>query len=203
MRLVFNKFSWIVYKISKGNFHYRFKNRNLNFRYWKFLEEVGSRWWRSKTWHSPFPTNTLKNHLHIERLPQNIYWMQAEDHKPPKRARNHSHNWVEQKEKRERRRNKGIRMGPVILRGNCEKGKEPAPWEARVLEGEPQNLRKKCSSQTEEGKAEWEPHRPLVPPPLDTTDWDIQAGAGCCNSGFGGQFQREDYCWLCEDSLRG
>ena len=48
--------------------------------------------------------------------------MLAEDLKPPKRARNPPHNWVEQKEKKKRER-KGIKMGPALLRGSCERGR--------------------------------------------------------------------------------
>jgi len=53
----------------------------------------------------------------------------AEDLKPPKRAKNPSRNWVEQKEK-QKERERGIRMGLGLLRGRCERGKEPIPWEA-------------------------------------------------------------------------
>ena len=45
--------------------------------------------------------------------------------KPPKRARNPPHNWLEEREKRKRKR-----MGIALLRGSCERGKEPTPWEA-------------------------------------------------------------------------
>jgi len=46
--------------------------------------------------------------------------------KPPKKARNSPHNWVEQKEKKREKREK---KGPALLRGSCERGKESAPWE--------------------------------------------------------------------------
>ena len=59
------------------------------------------------------PTEYLLNH--------------GEDLKPPKRARNPPHNWVEHKEKK---RERGIRMGAALLRGNCEREKEPTPWES-------------------------------------------------------------------------
>ena len=42
-----------------------------------------------------------KTQLHVKRLTQSINWMLAEEMKPPKRARNSWHNWVEQKKKRE------------------------------------------------------------------------------------------------------
>ena len=46
-------------------------------------------------------------HLHVEQFTQNIYWKLAEELKPPKRAGNPPHNWVEQKKKkREREREK-------------------------------------------------------------------------------------------------
>ena len=44
------------------------------------------------------------------------------------------------------------------MRWNYERGKESAPWE-------PQNLGEKCSSWSEEGKAERDTHRELAPPP--------------------------------------
>ena len=43
-------------------------------------------------------------------------------------------------------------MGPELLRSFCERGKEPASHEATVLEGQPGNLKEKCSSQTEEAR---------------------------------------------------
>ena len=47
------------------------------------------------------------------------------------------------------------------------------------MEKEPQSLREKQSSQLEEGKAEREPHRPLVPPPrksqAETLWWELGA----------------------------
>ena len=56
--------------------------------------------------------------------------MRAEERKPPKRARNSWQNWGEQKKKKEREKEKGIRIGPAFLRGNCEGEKEPTSWEA-------------------------------------------------------------------------
>ena len=55
-----------------------------------------------------------------------------EDFKFQKGARDPSHNWIEQKKKkdRERRRKKnGIRMGPAHLRGAVKEEKESTPWE--------------------------------------------------------------------------
>ena len=51
--------------------------------------------------------------------------MLTEDFKPPKMARNPPHNWVEQKEKRERE--KGIRMGLALLRGTVKEERSPHP----------------------------------------------------------------------------
>ena len=54
-------------------------------------------------------------------------------------------------------------MGPVLLRGSHERGKEPAPWLGQSAEMEgTQSLREKHSSWTEEGKAERELHKPSV-----------------------------------------
>ena len=69
-------------------------------------------------------------------------------------------------------------MGPALLRGNCERGKESKPWGASQLlsqllgrsakmEG-PQSLGERCNSQIEESKAERELYKLLVTPPLDT-----------------------------------
>ena len=67
-------------------------------------------------------------------------------------------------------------MEPALLRGRCERGKEPTPWEATQLtetsartDGEPQSIGEKHSTQTEDGKAERELYRPSVPLLLDTT----------------------------------
>ena len=46
----------------------------------------------------------IKTHLHVKRLTWNIYWMLAEKLKHPKRSRNPWHNWVEQKKKREKKK---------------------------------------------------------------------------------------------------
>ena len=70
-----------------------------------------------------------KKDLHVEQLAQNIYWTLVEDLRLPKRARNHPHNWVEQKEKN-RREKKGIWMGPALWRRSYKRGKESSPWEA-------------------------------------------------------------------------
>ena len=53
--------------------------------------------------------------------------MLAEELKPPKRAINSLHNWVEQM-KREREK-KGIRTGLTFPKGSCEGEKEPTSWE--------------------------------------------------------------------------
>ena len=51
--------------------------------------------------------------------------------RPPKRARNTPYNWVEEKGKKEREeREKGITVGPALLRGNSERREESTPWEA-------------------------------------------------------------------------
>ena len=81
--------------------------------------------------------------------------MLAEDLWPPKMTRNLPHTWVEQKRK------KGIRMGPYLLGGSCEGGKEFTSWEANKLmersagkEWGAQSLWEKHNSWTEEGKPE-------------------------------------------------
>lgn len=51
--------------------------------------------------------------------------MLVEDLKPPQKARNTSHTWVEQKRERERKREekkiKGIKPGPAHLKGKYER----------------------------------------------------------------------------------
>ena len=69
--------------------------------------------------------------------------MLAEKLKPPKRARNPPHNWVEKSRRRERE-TEGIRTGIALLRGSCGREKEPTPWEATLLTGrsaEPRNFK--------------------------------------------------------------
>ena len=72
-------------------------------------EKGKSRWKRRKTYYPPSPTNTKKKKKTkqkkkptkiVEQFPQNLYWMLAEDPKPPKRARNPLCNCVEWKEKK-------------------------------------------------------------------------------------------------------
>ena len=63
--------------------------------------------------------------------------MLVKEHKPPKRARNSWHNWVEQKKERDR---KGIRIGLAFLRGNCESEKEPTSWEERETSQEKHSI---------------------------------------------------------------
>ena len=61
-----------------------------------------------------------KKNLHVEQFLQNIYRTLAEDLRLPKRARKPPHNWVGQKRKKRRereRRKKEIRMGPALLEG--------------------------------------------------------------------------------------
>ena len=90
---------------------------------WNFRE--GSRWQRSKTWCSLYPKHTHeKKNLRVERFAQNIYWMLAEDLKPPERARNPPYNWVEQME------------------GKKESGWESHSWEGPVKEERNTHLRK-------------------------------------------------------------
>ena len=82
------------------------------------------------------------------------------------------------KKERENRKKNGIRTGPALLRGTCERGEEPTIWKAMVPEGEPLSLRENCSSWTEEGKAERELHKPLVPPPRTPQPETLRWGLG-------------------------
>ena len=47
-----------------------------------------------------------RTRLYVEQFAQNLYWMLAEDLRPPERARNPPHIRVEQKKKREKRKKK-------------------------------------------------------------------------------------------------
>ncbi|MDD0425276.1 hypothetical protein PS059_24890, partial [Shigella sonnei] len=70
-----------------------------------------------------------------------------------------------------RYKKKRIRMGPELLRGRCERGKEHIPSEDASMTGRsakvegPQSLREKFRSWTEEGKAKREQHKPSEPLP--------------------------------------
>ena len=68
-------------------------------------------------------------HLHVEWFTQNIYWMLAEEHRPPKRSRNPPHNWVEQRKESERERRKqtglALQRGAVKEKRNAQPGKPP------------------------------------------------------------------------------
>ena len=69
----------------------------------------------SKTSHSPSFTNTHKKFTCRTICTEHLL-NAGEDFKPPKWARNPPHNWVEQKGKK---KSKGIRTGPIFLRGSC------------------------------------------------------------------------------------
>lgn len=170
-------------------------DRNEDFQWW-----ADSRWLRSKTWCSPSEKHSKKNYLHVEWFTQTIYWTLAEGVKPPKSARNPSHNWVEQQQKRagKRREKKGIRTWPALLRGAVKEEKKPHPgrpsnWLGRSAKmAWSQSLLEKCSSWNEEGKAKRELYKQSVPPPLDTIAWDALAGPVWWDSGSRDQFWRED-----------
>ena len=54
-----------------------------------------------------------------------------------KKGKKHPHNWIEKRKKGERekrKKKKGIRTGPALLRGSCERGKESTHWGALKLE---------------------------------------------------------------------
>ena len=72
--------------------------------------EEASRWQRSRHGTQLLPQTHQKKKkkpiYHVEQFSQNIYWMLAEDLKPPKRARNVPYNWIEQKGEKEREREK-------------------------------------------------------------------------------------------------
>ena len=138
-----------------------------------------------------------KNHLHVEQFTQNIYWTLADDLKPQKRARNPSHNWVEQKAKRQKREKIGIRMGSALRelwkkKGICTLGDHPTD---REMSQERENLeawekilatRLGTARQSESHTDHQYHHQP------DTTAWDAWVGAGCWDSGSGDQFPGED-----------
>ena len=112
-------------------------------------------------WHSPSSVNTSKkaicmqNDLH--RTPTE-HWQKTLN--LPKGQENLQitvhNNRVKKREKREKRN----QTAPALLRGSCETGKEPIPWEVTQLRGRsaetegPQSLREKHSRWTEEGKAQ-------------------------------------------------
>ena len=85
-----------------------------------------------------------------------------------KKGRKPPHNWIGQKEKTEReKREQIIRMGPALLGGTCETGKESTYWEAiRLMRGASKSQRK--AQQLVWGEQSLrELHR-----------WDIQVGVG-------------------------
>ena len=142
----------------------------------------------------------IKKIYNVEWLMQNTYWILAEDLRKPKRARNPSYNWVEQKRERERergrerKRKKGIRTGSVLLRGSCERGKESIPvsfpWRS-------DGWRDKLKSSQKSTAAGQRREKERVVETIgttawDTTSWDTWAGTGCWDSGFRGLFQGED-----------
>ena len=119
--------------------------------------------------------------------------MLAEELKPPKRARNSWHNWIEQK-KKERER-KGIRAGIAFPRGSCEREKEPTSWEAAWQISQVSRTSKSQKSAAAGLRTEKmsESHTEHLNYQLDTTAWDTWAGAGHWDSGSGGQSWGEEW----------
>ena len=163
---------------------------------------LGSRWWRSSTWSSPSPTNTLKKSkcrmIHMKHLLDTGRRPQTskKGHKPP-------HNWVEQRwggggaEKKKR-----IRTGSVLLKGSCEREKESIQWEPPKGQGDKPWLggNFEVSEQSTEAGLRKTKQRKRVIEMISTithhtTAWDTQTGAGCWGLGFRGQSPGENYGW--------
>ena len=99
-----------------------------------------------------------------------MQWTPAEDLRIP-RGKKPITQLGRTKRKKEGEEVKRNQEGAALLRGSCERGKEPRPQApslmgrpAQMTEG-PQDLEKKCCSWTEEAKAERELHRPWAPRP--------------------------------------
>ena len=76
------------------------------------------------------PQTHKKSHLHVERFTYIINLTLAEDLRPPERVRNFHITGKNKRKKREKEKKKGTRIGPVVLRGSCKRGKDSAPWES-------------------------------------------------------------------------
>ena len=152
------------------------------------------------------PQTHQKTHLHVKRLTQNINWMLAEELKPPKRARNSWHNWVEHKKKREKRnqdrtstpeRELWRRKGTRILGSHLTDGK------ISQVRGTSKTLSRKVQQWVWEWKSRVRDAQILWTTGTDTAAWDAWVGAGRWDLGSGGQSRGEDWGWICGDSLRG
>ena len=173
------------------------------------LSRTEARWQKSKRTCSPSPTNSSKKtHKHVKQFAQNINWMLAEELKPPKRARNSWHNWVEQKKNRERER-KGIRMDKhsreeaVKEKGNSHPRKPPPKqrkyqpsWRdlQDAKESTAAGLRTKNQSErSTDHRNYWRRHHSLRCSG-QAGHWDLDSGGQSMGAGWG---------WQCGDSLRG
>ena len=85
-------------------------------------EEAPSRWWRSKTWRSPFTPQIHQNYIYMwnnsYRTPTECLQKTSDVPKGNK----HSTNMGRAKEKRKNRDRK-IGMGPAPRGGSCDAGK--------------------------------------------------------------------------------
>ena len=125
-----------------------------------------------------------------------------------KKGKKPPHNWVGQKEKRERERKEKNESGLeqhfwelwkkkeiCILGGPLTEGRSAG------REGEPQSLREKNHHRYEEGKAETELHIIGITAWL-TPAWDTLARTGHWGSGTGGQ-SWEKSCVICVETALG
>ena len=161
--------------------------------YLKKLWEIGSRWWRSRTWSPPSPTNTstcgtvLTEHLlNAGRRPQTS-----------KKARNSSCTWVAQKKKkREREKKSRCNLHPWEGAVKEERfphtGKSPHWGDQLGQRGSFRALEKNAAIGLQ--RAKWRETctegqcRPALPGLRHSS---AGAGeAGCRGSGFGGQIWR-------------
>ena len=96
----------------------------------------GSRWGRSRTWRSCFPTKILKIHLQVELFTQNIYWTLKEDLRLPKGQENlHITRYNKRKKKKRRNWDRACLSGRKLWRGIVPAPREVSHAEISLDEG--------------------------------------------------------------------
>ena len=90
----------------------------------KGREEEGSRWWKSKMWCSTSPTNISKKPIYMQN---DSYRISTEFQKTLNFQKGQETLGItgQNKRKKRDRESTGIKTEPALLRGSCEREKEP------------------------------------------------------------------------------
>ena len=162
---------------------------------------MGSRWGRSRTWSSPSPTNNIRNTSTCRTILTEHLLNAGRPH-ISKRARKSLHNWVDQREKKEERKESGQDQHPWEGAVNEERflhTGRPPDW----LEDQPWkrgSFKASEKSSTAAGQRKRKPKESHTDPAWDTPQlgwvrsicwgWELRlgerTGAGCVETAWGG-----------------